>query len=59
MGQMAQAMWASAQMLAFRDCFLAVGIAFLSLIPVVFLLPGRGDRRNFTDRVKQVLTLIR
>jgi hypothetical protein len=32
---------ASAQLLAFRDCFFLLGAGFLALAPVAILLPGR------------------
>lgn len=58
--QMAASVWASAQLLGFRDCFLATGLACLTLIPVGLLVPpARRDRLNFIDRLKLVLTLFR
>lgn len=58
--QMAASVWASAQLLAFRDCFLATGFACLILIPVGLLVPPAArDRLNFTDRLKAILTLSR
>jgi hypothetical protein len=39
--QMAASMWASAQLLAFRDCFAAIAAAFLLLLPLTALIPGR------------------
>lgn len=61
--QIGGAVWATSQLLAFRDCFLALGVGFLALSPIAILLPGKGskiaDRLNFIDRLKQTLTLIR
>ena len=60
LNQMAAAIWASAQLLAFRDCFLATGLVCLVLVPAGLLVPpGRQVRSNFTDRLKGILTLIR
>ncbi len=56
-GQISRAVWASAQMLAFRDCFLATAFAGLLLLPTAALMPA--DRFNFTDRLKSILTLFR
>ena len=39
--QMAASMWASAQLLAFRDCFAAIAAAFLFLLPLMVLILGR------------------
>jgi EmrB/QacA subfamily drug resistance transporter len=58
--QMAAPIWASAQLLAFRDCFLATGLVCLILIPAGLLMPSdTRDRSNFTDRLKAALTLFR
>jgi hypothetical protein len=58
--QMAASIWASAQLLAFRDCFLATGLVCLILIPAGLLMPSdTRDRSNFTDRLKAALTLFR
>ncbi len=51
-----RAVWSTALMLGFRDCFLVTGLAGLALIPVGLMV---GDRSNFTDRLKQTLTLFR
>lgn len=60
LNQIAAAVWASAQMLAFRDCFLATGLVCLILVPVGLLVPpATRDRLNFTDRLKAALTLFR
>ncbi len=60
LNQMAAAIWASAQLLAFRDCFLATGLLCLILIPAGLLVPpAKRDRSNFTDRLKAALTLFR
>ncbi len=45
-GQVAAAMRASAQLLAFRDCFFVLGAGFLALAPVAILLPGRVPARR-------------
>jgi hypothetical protein len=39
--QLAASMWASAQLLAFRDCFAAIALVFASLLLVVPLIPTR------------------
>lgn len=39
--QIGSAMRASAQLLAFRDCFFVLGAGFLTLAPIAILLPGR------------------
>lgn len=61
--QLGQAAWSTSQLLAFRDCFLVLGVGFLALSPIAILLPGKGSARrdpaNFIDRMKRVLTLIR
>jgi len=58
--QMAASIWASAQVLAFRDCFLATGLVCLILTRAGLLVPsGIRDRSNFTDRLKAALTLFR
>jgi DHA2 family multidrug resistance protein len=57
MGQISSAVWASAQMLAFRDCFLATAFAGLFLLPIMAFMPA--DRFNFIDRLKSALTLFR
>ncbi|MFT3724291.1 MAG: DHA2 family efflux MFS transporter permease subunit [Hyphomonadaceae bacterium] len=44
--QMAASIWASAQLLAFRDCFAAVAAAFLLLLPLTVLIPGRKARKT-------------
>lgn len=60
LNQMAAATWASAQLLAFRECFAATGLVCLILIPAGLLVPpGKRDRSNFTDRLKAALTLFR
>lgn len=44
--QLASSMWLSAQALAFRDCFFAIGLAFAALLFVVPLIPqGRGHEK--------------
>ena len=48
--------WSTALLLGFHDCFLVTGLARLALIPVGLFV---GDRSNFTDRLKRVLTLFR
>ncbi len=40
--QMAAAVWASAQLLAFRDCFMAIALAFMALLPLIPLIPPRA-----------------
>lgn len=58
--QLSVAIWSSAQLLAFRDCFLATGITCLLLVPVGLLIPSRtANRSNFTDRLRAALTLFR
>jgi hypothetical protein len=39
--QVAGAMWQSAQVLAFRDCFLAIAFAFVALFLVIPLIPAK------------------
>lgn len=56
-GQISRAIWGAAQLLAFRDCFLATAWVGLLLLPVAALLPA--DRFNFIDRLKAALTLFR
>ena len=51
-----RAVWSTALLLGFRDRFLVTGLARLALIPVGLFV---GDRSNFTDRLKRVLTLFR
>jgi hypothetical protein len=53
---LSRALWSAAQLLGFRDCFLVTGLAGLLLIPLGLMT---GDRSNFTDRLKRVLTLFR
>ena len=43
--QIGAASRASAQLLAFRDCFFVLGAGFLALAPVAILLPGRVPAR--------------
>lgn len=57
--ELGRVVWQSAQMLAFRDCFLAAAVAGLMLVPLGFMVPRRPDRSNFTDRLKATLTLFR
>jgi MFS transporter, DHA2 family, multidrug resistance protein len=60
LNQLAASIWSTAQLLAFRDCFLTTGLACLILVPIsLFISPGRGDRSNFTDRLRAALTLFR
>ena len=54
---LARQVWAAAQMLAFRDCFLVTGVAGFMLAPVALLVSR--DRLNFMDRLKGALTLFR
>lgn len=56
-GQIARTIWSTAQMLAFRDCFLVTGLVGFLLLPIALLMPA--DRFNFTDRLKAALTLFR
>ena len=51
-----RAVRSTALLLGFRDRFLVTGLARLALIPVGLFV---GDRSNFTDRLKRVLTLFR
>lgn len=44
--QIGAATRASAQLLAFRDCFFVLGAGFLALAPVAILLPGRVPARQ-------------
>jgi MFS family permease len=57
--ELARIVWQSAQMLAFRDCFLAPAGLGLMLVPLGFMVPRGADRLNFTDRLKAALTLFR
>lgn len=41
-GQLAAAIWSSAQLLAFRDCFMAIALAFIALLPIIPLIPPRA-----------------
>ena len=59
LNQMAAALRASAQLLAFRNCFFAAGLVCLLIIPAGLMVPATRDRSNFTDRLKAVLTLFR
>ncbi len=59
LNQLAAAIWASAQLLAFRDCFFATGLVCLIIMAEELLVSGRRTRSNFTDRLKAVLTLFR
>jgi len=54
--EVSRAVWSTALMLAFRDCFMVTALAGLALLPVAVL---SGDRTNFTDRLKRALTLFR
>ena len=40
--QLGAAVWASAQLLAFRDCFLTIALAFVALLPAIPLIPARA-----------------
>jgi DHA2 family multidrug resistance protein len=45
--QLAASMWRSAQVLAFRDCFYAIALAFATLFLVIPLIPeGRTPRKS-------------
>jgi len=47
MGQIARATWATAQMLAFRDCFLATALAGFLLLPIAMAdLTNRAQKRR-------------
>jgi hypothetical protein len=39
--QIAGAMWQGAQVLAFRDCFCVIAVAFAALFLVIPLIPAR------------------
>lgn len=57
--ELGRVVWQSAQMLAFRDCFLATAVVGFMLLPLGLMVPRRPDRTNFTDWFKPVLTLFR
>ena len=57
--ELSRVIWQSAQMLAFRDCFLATAVIGFMLLPLALMVPRKADRTNFTDRFKPVLTLFR
>ena len=57
--ELGRVVWQSAQMLAFRDCFLATAVVGFMLLPLGLMVPRKPDRTNFTDRFKPVLTLFR
>lgn len=44
--QMAASMWASAQLLAFRDCFAAIALAFVALLGLIPLIPSGKQRQK-------------
>lgn len=44
--QLGSALWATSQLLAFRDCFLTLGLGFLALAPIAIMLPGRVPKRE-------------
>lgn len=44
--QLCGAAWATSQLLAFRDCFLALGVAFLGIAPIASMLPGMVPARE-------------
>jgi DHA2 family multidrug resistance protein len=44
--QLGGAAWATSQLLAFRDCFLVLGLGFLMLAPIAITLPGRAPARQ-------------
>ena len=44
--QLVASMWRSAQVLAFRDCFHAIALAFAALFFVIPLIPARRTRRK-------------
>lgn len=46
--QMASSMWASAQLLAFRDCFATIAAVFLFVLALTALIPGRKNRKTRT-----------
>lgn len=57
--ELGRIVWQTAQMLAFRDCFLATAAIGLMLAPLGFMVPRTPDRSNFIDRFKATLTLFR
>jgi DHA2 family multidrug resistance protein len=57
LAQASRSLGLTAQMLAFRDCFLATAFAGFLLLPIGLLSPA--DRWNFTNRLKFALTLFR
>lgn len=44
--QLGGAAWATSQLLAFRDCFLVLGLGFLMLAPIAIMLPGKVPKRE-------------
>ena len=44
--QVAGAMWQGAQVLAFRDCFYVIALAFAALFLVIPLIPARQAARK-------------
>jgi DHA2 family multidrug resistance protein len=51
--QIASALWRSAQVLAFRDCFFAIALAFAALFVVIPLIPrGRTLARSPENQVE-------
>ena len=40
--QLGAAVWSSTQLLALRDCFMAIAFAFIALLPLIPLIPARA-----------------
>jgi MFS transporter, DHA2 family, multidrug resistance protein len=47
--QVADAMWQGAQVLAFRDCFFVIALAFAALFLVIPLIPAKRAARKFRE----------